>query len=94
MTRTLSRLLTDYGMIFVLALLCLFFSVATYSEQSSTGEVAEALLALALVFTTLTVVGQTPKIALLVGAVMVRKEKVATPGIRGSTMAVPVPSRV
>ena len=40
MTRTLSRLLTDYGMIFVLALLCAFFSVATYSEQSPTGEVA------------------------------------------------------
>ena len=40
MTRTLSRLLTDYGMIFVLALLCAFFSVATYSEQSPTGEAA------------------------------------------------------
>ncbi|MCX7393802.1 MAG: ABC transporter permease [Planctomycetales bacterium] len=49
MTRTLSRLLTDYGMIFVLALLCLFFSVATYSEQSSTGEVAARQVAKRLV---------------------------------------------
>lgn len=40
MNRTLSRLLTDYGMIFVLAILCAFFSVATYSEQSPTGEAA------------------------------------------------------
>ncbi len=35
-----SRFLADYGMIFVLLLLCTFFSVATYSEQSPTGEVA------------------------------------------------------
>jgi len=34
----LGRFLSDYGMVFVLALLCLFFSVATYSEQSPTGE--------------------------------------------------------
>lgn len=40
MTRALSRFLTDYGMIFVLAILCAFFSVATYSEQSPTGEAA------------------------------------------------------
>ena len=40
MKSMLSRLLTDYGMIFVLALLCAFFSVATYSEQSTTGEAA------------------------------------------------------
>ncbi len=36
----LSRFLTDYGMVFVLAILCAFFSVATYSEQSPTGEAA------------------------------------------------------
>jgi len=35
-----TRLLTDYGMILVLVLLCAFFSVATYSDQSPTGETA------------------------------------------------------
>ena len=34
------RILADYGMVFVLLLLCAFFSVATYSEQSPTGEPA------------------------------------------------------
>ena len=34
------RFLSDYGMIFVLLLLCAFFSVVTYSEQSPTGETA------------------------------------------------------
>ena len=48
MTRTLSQLLTDYGMIFVLALLCAFFSVATFSEQSPTGEAAARQVAAAL----------------------------------------------
>jgi ribose transport system permease protein len=32
------RLLTDYGMILVLVLLCVFFSVVTYSDQSPKGE--------------------------------------------------------
>ncbi len=35
-----SRFLADYGMIFVLLLLCAFFSVVTYTEQSPTGEAA------------------------------------------------------
>ena len=35
-----SRFLADYGMIFVLLLLCAFFSVVTNSEQSPTGEAA------------------------------------------------------
>ena len=35
-----SRFLADYGMIFVLVLLCAFFSVVTYSDQSPTGETA------------------------------------------------------
>ena len=35
-----SRFLADYGMILVLLLLCAFFSVVTYSEQSPTGEAA------------------------------------------------------
>ena len=34
------RLLADYGMVLVLLLLCAFFSVVTYSEQSPTGEAA------------------------------------------------------
>ena len=40
MKRLLSRLLADYGMVLVLVLLCAFFSVVTYTEQSPTGEVA------------------------------------------------------
>ncbi len=40
MKHSLSRFLSDYGMIFVLLLLCAFFSVATYSEQSPAGEAA------------------------------------------------------
>ncbi|MBM3821586.1 MAG: ABC transporter permease [Verrucomicrobia bacterium] len=40
MNHTLSRWLSDYGMIFVLLLLCAFFSVVTYTEQSPTGEAA------------------------------------------------------
>ena len=35
-----SRFLTDYGMLLVLALLCAFFSVVTYSDQSPVGEAA------------------------------------------------------
>ena len=35
-----SRFLADYGMVLVLLLLCAFFSVATYSEQSPVGESA------------------------------------------------------
>jgi ribose transport system permease protein len=40
MKRVLSRLLSDYGMVVVLVLLCAFFSVVTYREQSPTGEAA------------------------------------------------------
>ena len=40
MKHSLTRFLSDYGMIFVLLLLCAFFSVVTYSEQSPTGEKA------------------------------------------------------
>ena len=38
MKQSLSQLLTDYGMILVLLLLCAFFSVVTYTEQAPTGE--------------------------------------------------------
>jgi ribose transport system permease protein len=41
----LSRWLRDYGMVLVLALLCVFFSVVTISEQSPTGERAGRQLA-------------------------------------------------
>ncbi len=40
MKPSVTRWLADYGMIFVLLLLCAFFSVVTYSEQSPTGEAA------------------------------------------------------
>lgn len=40
-----SRLLDEYGMILVLLLLCLFFSVMTYREQSPTGAAAGRRLA-------------------------------------------------
>lgn len=40
MKSSLTRLLTDHGMVLVLLLLCAFFSVVTYSEQSPIGEAA------------------------------------------------------
>jgi ribose transport system permease protein len=42
---TATRLLADYGMVFVLLLLCVLFSVLTLSEQPSTGEAAARQLA-------------------------------------------------
>lgn len=45
MHRPISQFFTDYGMLFALALLCAFFSVATYSEQAPTGEAAARELA-------------------------------------------------
>ena len=40
MKQSLARFLTDYGMVFVLVLLCAFFSVVTITEQSPAGETA------------------------------------------------------
>ena len=40
MKPSLARLLTDYGMVLVLVLLCAFFSVVTITEQSPAGETA------------------------------------------------------
>lgn len=37
MKASLNRFLTDYGMVGVLLLLCVFFSAVTYTEQSATG---------------------------------------------------------
>jgi ribose transport system permease protein len=43
-----SRFLADYGMLFVLVLLCAFFSVVTHSDQSPTGEAAAKQVATAI----------------------------------------------
>ena len=43
--RTFARLLSDYGMLLVLLLLCALFSVLTYTEQHPTGEAAARQLA-------------------------------------------------
>ena len=45
MKPTLQRLLSEYGMIFVLLLLCVFFSAVTLTEQTPTGEAAARQLA-------------------------------------------------
>jgi ribose transport system permease protein len=45
MTRRVSRIFSEYGMILMLLLLCAFFSVVTYSEQNPTGETAAKQLA-------------------------------------------------
>lgn len=45
MKPTLQRLLSEYGMIFVLLLLCAFFSAVTMTEQTPTGEAAARQLA-------------------------------------------------
>lgn len=44
----LAQFFTRYGMLVVLLLLCVFFSVATYTEQSPTGESAATQVAAAL----------------------------------------------
>lgn len=49
MKPALQRLLSDYGMIFVLLLLCVFFSAVTLTEQTPTGETAAHQLASELV---------------------------------------------
>ena len=61
MTRSLTRLLTDYGMIFVLLLLCGFFSVVTLSEQSPTGEAAARQVAKTIE----TRFGQSPRVLIV-----------------------------
>ena len=48
MKHTVSKLLSDYGMILVLLLLCAFFSVVTYREHSPTGAAAGRQLASAI----------------------------------------------
>lgn len=45
MKQSLQRFLSDYGMLFVLLALCVFFSVVTYSEQSPGGEAGARQLA-------------------------------------------------
>src|SRR5690242_6940813 len=46
--RFLARFLTDYGMLFVLVLLCVYYSWATYTEQEPTGAAAGEQLARAI----------------------------------------------
>src|SRR5437868_763008 len=48
MKNLLSRVMSDYGMILVLLLLCAFFSAVTYREQSPTGAAAGRQLAVAI----------------------------------------------
>lgn len=48
MKQPLSRVLSEYGMILVLLLLCAFFSAVTYREQSPTGVAAGRQLATAI----------------------------------------------
>jgi ribose transport system permease protein len=45
MKRGLAHFFSEYGMLFVLVLLCAFFSVVTYSDQSPSGEAAATQLA-------------------------------------------------
>jgi len=58
-----SRFLADYGMIFVLVLLCAFFSVATYSDQSPTGAAAANQVATAIQQQ----FGKTPRVLIAAG---------------------------
>lgn len=62
MKQGLSRVLSDYGMILVLLLLCAFFSLATYREQSPTGAAAGRQLAAAITAQ----VGRTPRVLIVV----------------------------
>ena len=48
MKRTLTLFFSEYGMLFVLLLLCAFFSVVTYSDQSPSGAAAAQQLAVEL----------------------------------------------
>ena len=48
MKLTFPRFFADYGMVFVLLLLCAFFSAKTYTEQSPTGEAAAKEVAAAI----------------------------------------------
>lgn len=58
MTRLFPRFLADYGMILALALLCAFFSAATLTEQSPTGEAAARQVAATLEGSA----GQSPRV--------------------------------
>jgi ribose transport system permease protein len=58
-----SRFMADKGMIFVLLLLCAFFSVVTYSEQSPTGETAAKQIAADIAHQ----FGRTPRVLIAAG---------------------------
>lgn len=63
MKKIFSRFLSDYGMIFVLLLLCGFFSVVTISDQSPTGEAAANQVAESITEQ----FGKTPRVLIAVG---------------------------
>ncbi len=58
----ITRLLTDYGMLIVLGLLCAFFSVTTYSDQSPKGAAAAQEVAAAIGHQ----FGRTPRVLIAV----------------------------
>jgi ribose transport system permease protein len=62
MKAVLPRVLSDYGMILVLLLLCAFFSVVTYRDQSPTGAAAGRQLAT----TIMTELGEAPRVLIAV----------------------------
>ena len=62
MKLALTRLLSEYGMIFVLLLLCAFFSAVTYREQSPTGVAAGRQLAAVIK----TEMGGSPRVLIVV----------------------------
>ena len=58
-----SRFLADYGMSVVLLLLCVFFSIVTYSEQSPTGESAAKQVTASIIEQ----FGKTPRVIIAAG---------------------------
>lgn len=62
MKRIVGRVFSDYGMILVLLLLCLFFSAVTYREQSPSGAAAGRQLAAAITAG----VGRTARVLIVV----------------------------
>ena len=62
MKQFFKKFIADYGMVFVLLLLCVFFSIVTISDQSPTGEAAAAQVAAAI-----RALGPTPQVLIAVG---------------------------
>ena len=62
MKQFFKKFIADYGMVFVLLLLCVFFSIVTISDQSPTGEAAAAQVAAAI-----RALGPNPQVLIAVG---------------------------